>query len=174
MASSAGYPAANAFDDNPATHWISSEEYGVGEWIGYEFATAVSVAQIAIRAPAAPNNAYAPREFKLQWSDDGAAWHDQPGAAWSGAVSWAGGELRTYLVDGPYTITGILRNSDGDPVPGVVYALRLADGAVMGESRADAVTGAYTLRCHDIGPLLVVGAGQDGAVAAASGVVLPI
>ena len=90
------YAQTNAFDNNSATRWTSTDT-AFPHWIRYQFASAVSVAQLSLQAPhitgEAPNS---PRDFTLQWSDDGSAWTTV--LTVTGQPAWAASEIRLFTV----------------------------------------------------------------------------
>lgn len=86
-----GRPASNAFDTNPATIWSSA---GVApNWIGYDFGSAVSIAEVALTLQ---NDAtfydQAPLDCLVQSSDDASAWATE----WShtAMANWTNAETR--------------------------------------------------------------------------------
>lgn len=90
------FPAANAFDGNASTIWVT--DAGPPQWIGYHFASAVDIAQIAVQArPTYMGNS--PKDFDLQFSDDGAVWIQQ--SAFTGQTSWGSNETRTFAAGSP-------------------------------------------------------------------------
>lgn len=82
----AGIPA-NAFDGNAATYWESQKgTAGADIWIGYDFGTPVSVAEIGITAHASYSTNERPTQGFVQYSDDGTSWS----YAWSvEAFTWS-------------------------------------------------------------------------------------
>lgn len=91
----------NAFDNSAATAWL--EEALVG-WIGYKFASAVSVLEYTVQAPPT-NSTRSPATFELQWSDDGNSW---AAADSRSGQTWTNGEIKTFE---PVAGTGKTRTS---------------------------------------------------------------
>jgi hypothetical protein len=98
---------ANAFDGNPNTWWIASGE-GQGTngsaasqysgWLGYEFASPVTVAEVAVTARNDNGGApQAPKDFKIEYSDDGVTWR----TSFVGSVDGAWGQGETKVFTGP-------------------------------------------------------------------------
>lgn len=81
------YSAANAFDGNSGTHWLTA---GVPAWLQYEFTVAKDITEFAISSTFGP--AYTPKDFQLQYWD---------GTAWVTTITRTGepafaSETRTY------------------------------------------------------------------------------
>lgn len=113
-----GESGDQAFDGNAATYWNCDDSSGAG-WISYYFGNAVEVGAVSIQARAdSPDDA--PRDFTVQYSDDGVTWED----AWtvSGQVSWTAGEVREF----PDPVPPVTAIGDA-PKDGDLYARR--DGA---------------------------------------------
>lgn len=86
--------AAKAFDNDNATLWASTAT-NPPHWLRYQFASAVAVAEVTIRARSdSPFQNQAPKEFFIQYSDDGTTWT----TAWGGTdqTGWTAGETRTF------------------------------------------------------------------------------
>jgi hypothetical protein len=64
-----GSGVANAFDNNSSTYW-SAPTTVLDSWVGYQFTSAVSVEQVAITS----TGTYQPRDFVVEWSDNGTTW----------------------------------------------------------------------------------------------------
>lgn len=90
-----GYPAANAFDGNDNTSWISN---GVlPSQIGYDFGAPVDCVQVLLRNRADGYYYQAPKSFTVEWSDDGANWTVE----WAeDNVAW-NSTLQTMLFENP-------------------------------------------------------------------------
>lgn len=75
----AGLPPANAFnsteitDTNSASEWASNN-VGFPEWIQYQFARAVAITEIQMKARAGLESSQAPTGIDFQYSDDGSSW----------------------------------------------------------------------------------------------------
>lgn len=68
----AGNVAANAFDNDTATRWYSSGT--LPSWIRYDFGAGneKNIIEFAAKSPGVQQ--YTPRDFQLQFSDDGSTW----------------------------------------------------------------------------------------------------
>ena len=95
-------PAADAFDDDPvSTFWASSGIAPYPQWLAYDLGAgnAAEVVEYTITAMGEGGGQFAPQVFRLQWSDDGAAWTDaEPSRDLTG--TWSDGQTRTFTVGG--------------------------------------------------------------------------
>ena len=102
----ASYVAAYAFD-NGAAEWCSKPltwdagigVYTVSEWIAYDFSVPRAVCQIAYTAASSVGGwgaYYSPRDFLVQYSDDGSNWYTA--ASFSGYASWTDGETKLFTI----------------------------------------------------------------------------
>jgi Concanavalin A-like lectin/glucanases superfamily/F5/8 type C domain len=84
--------AASIFDNNNATHWALNG--GAGSWIKYQFASPVTVGQVAYRIRGDSNPTHAPSALLVQFSDDNTVW----ATAWqvTGQSSWTNGEEKVF------------------------------------------------------------------------------
>lgn len=77
------YGPAKAFDGNlvgtDGSFWSSNGMGGGGEWVAYQFASAVDVASFRLTGRVGYTLQY-PTVFKLQYSDDGTIWTDATGS----------------------------------------------------------------------------------------------
>lgn len=85
--------AINAFDDSSTTIWYSTDT-AYPHWIGYQFASAVSVAQLSIQATTSPG--YAPKDFTLQKADS-------LSGPWTTVLTvtgntWTSGQIKLFTV----------------------------------------------------------------------------
>ena len=94
------WAAANAFDDNTATDWLSATAQAVPQWLEYNFGVSKTVRRytIRIRDEATTN---APAAFQLQYFD-GSTWQTADTRA---GQTWSVGETKTFDVSVPYTAT---------------------------------------------------------------------
>ncbi len=70
-----GYPAANAFDDDDNTLWVSSQTGAAvngAAWIGYDLGTVQTVNRLLYRTPNAASGVLSAIDVEV--SDDGVAW----------------------------------------------------------------------------------------------------
>lgn len=66
-----GSPASQAFDGNDGTVWGASPV--VNNYVGYDFLTPKKVTEVLIRRGTTAGEA--PRNFRLEWSDNGSSWN---------------------------------------------------------------------------------------------------
>lgn len=89
--------AFNNIHDGSNECWGTTAAGSVPSWLQYHFASAVVVTELAMWPEgAATNLGRAPKDFKLQWSDDGSSWNDALTVA--GATAWTVGSANTYAV----------------------------------------------------------------------------
>lgn len=71
-----GNAPASAFDGSLSSIWRATS--GANEWLRYQFAAPVAVAQIVLYTPTSGTDFInrAPKDCKLQYSDDGSTWSD--------------------------------------------------------------------------------------------------
>lgn len=99
---SASYTVAFAYGpDNAAladanNSWATANNDKVGSWIGYHFPTPVPVGEVALLALKTDPNTQMPRDFDIQYSDNGTTWVTAKSI--TGASAWGAGELRTFAV----------------------------------------------------------------------------
>lgn len=93
-ASHSNVTAGNLFDNNTSSYWNNGSP-GVPSWIQYDFGpgVSVSVGEIAI-IPRYTNQA--PKDFRLQGSNDNASWVDV--AEWIGVTSWSNAVWKYFEV----------------------------------------------------------------------------
>lgn len=91
---------ANAFN---GTGWNAPLE---GAWVGFRFNNPVGIIGVGITAAAFTDQS--PKEFTVEWSDDGSDWHE----CWSvdSQIDWANHELRRFVNPEPVWISA---NYDG-------------------------------------------------------------
>lgn len=80
-------------NDGGTTFWVAST--AKDEWIAYAFTTPVSVREIAMTSRGDGFVTDAPRDFVVQWSDDGLVWND----AWGDITiptAWTAGQTRLF------------------------------------------------------------------------------
>lgn len=149
-----GREAYKAFDDDPSTQWTYASQWG---WLQYAFAVPVSVGAVSItgRPDAGADNA--PRDFLIQFSDDGTTW----ATAWGviGQTGWSLGERREF------TDPAFVSSSSVGSAAGVGSATGTGIAAAIGVGSADGVGAA-----NGVGIALFRGVGSAAGVGAASGV----
>ena len=89
--SSPTYDADKAFDNNSSTLW--SAQYA-SDWLRYQFVSPVKIVQISVRARTDGFANTSPRDFNIQYSDDGTNWTTFWGVV--GQTGWAVGESRVF------------------------------------------------------------------------------
>ena len=91
-----GFDEANAFDGNTSSHqdytWASS--VSSSGWIGYHFASPVSVKEVRISARS--QYSQYPTAFSVDYSDDGVTWTQV--VSYSGQTSWPYETLKAFAV----------------------------------------------------------------------------
>jgi hypothetical protein len=95
---STGNPASSAFDNNAATSWQTGNGT-TAAWLAYDFGVgnAKDIREIAYTV--ATSNLYAPTDFSIQYSDDGAGWTTL--WALSGlSTGWTFGTARVFTYPG--------------------------------------------------------------------------
>jgi hypothetical protein len=97
-----GDPASSAFDANASTFWASGTSTPEN-WLQYQFASAVSVAEVTLQAESASPNR-APTVFAISFSDDGTTWT----TAWevTSVTTWTSGLTQTFT-DPSYKLVSI-------------------------------------------------------------------
>ena len=83
---------AKAFDNDLTSAWISS--VSSSGWIAYQFLAPVSVHEVRIAPRSSPLQS--PRDFTIEWSDDGVAW--TVAATYTGRTSWTASTLTAFAV----------------------------------------------------------------------------
>lgn len=81
-----------------------------------------------------------PKDFKIQWSDDGAVWTDQ--ASFSGITGWIEYQIREFAL-ASYTVSGLVKQ-DGVAAARTVRLYQRDTGALLGTTTSNAITGAYS------------------------------
>ena len=94
-AEQSGNPASAAVDDSASSFWGTYSQAVPQSW-SYDFGSGVyrDIDSISIRAR--PDSYYyeAPRDFVVQYSDDGTTWIDKK--SFAGETGWTSGEVRTF------------------------------------------------------------------------------
>jgi hypothetical protein len=89
----ANVPSA-AFDGNAATFWSTAGSTNP-DWIAYQMVFAKDIAYATIQAGStAGRAARAPKDFQVQYSDDGSSWTTDHTI--TGQVAWGIGEIRAF------------------------------------------------------------------------------
>ncbi len=100
--SHASYPPAGAFDNggnDPAKRWLPLQTDLPEVFIQYDFEASVKVTEYTVQSQSLVVDARSPKDWKLQGSQDAAAWFDLDTVA--GETGWTTWEMRTYQVDSP-------------------------------------------------------------------------
>ena len=99
-AASSTYPGsspADAFDDDAIVSWVSASGAALPQWLQYQFASAVEVAQVAITSGDSASRAdRAPNDFLIEYSDDGSSW--TTALSVTGEPDWGVTETRLYSI----------------------------------------------------------------------------
>lgn len=157
--------AANAFDNNAATFWESSNTAAASRWIRYDLPSAVTVRSVYLSATAYPNEV--PRDFIIQGSNDGTTWENI-----STLVDWsiAMAKSETFRVDLVVRGTSVLETGVGSSR---VLLHRWADYAFVATVIPDSSTGAWEVRLRDPSYLLVTHIGPAGYRPESDGPITP-
>lgn len=84
-----------AFDGNAGSKWTSAGN--VPDYLGYHFPTAIAPVQVSILGPIAANGpTFAPKNFTIDWSDNGTSWNTV--ASITNQTAWGSIEERLFNV----------------------------------------------------------------------------
>lgn len=89
-----GQPVTNCFNGNFVLDWATAGGAVHPHWAAYQFATPVPCSQLAYSVGSSP--ALAPKDFKVQYSDDGLSW--TTALSVTNEPAWSASETRTYNV----------------------------------------------------------------------------
>lgn len=106
--------AANAFDGDATTQWLSSSEVN-GAWVRADAGSSVQVHQYAVGGTVSGHETKAPKTWSLQGSPDGTTWTTVD--TQTNASAFSAAELRTYVLtaDATYRYWRLLfTSSQGD------------------------------------------------------------
>lgn len=111
-----GFVAANAFDGNSSTYWESDNGGVLPSYIGYHFAAAVDIIEVAITAHGTIP-LLAPRTAEVQSSPDGVTWT----TVWTfrGQEDWTGGQTRAFADPARITPAGAVATGGTVTVAGL-------------------------------------------------------
>jgi hypothetical protein len=166
------YNADKAFDNNYNTAWLTVNG-GVPSWIQYQFASAVDVNALSLKATSsaiiANPTQQAPKDFKLQSSNDGSNFTDvltYTDISWTDAY-----QLRTFGFSFNARALGFLyrRNIEDDgefkiietvtelnsPVKRMVRLCDQRSGRLVRQSYSDAITGEVVFDHLRVGPWIL-------------------
>ncbi len=92
-----GRPAANAFDNDPATLWATATDAIEGGWIGYDFGVGatITVLEISLKARNDSSFGQAPVQFVVEYSNDNVTWTE---VKWYTAATWTIGSTQVFAV----------------------------------------------------------------------------
>lgn len=129
------YTAANLFDDDPATfqQWQGS---ALPKWVAYDFGAGNE--QAIVELALFPHSSYAdrmPKDFELQWSDDGIDW--TPHLVVSEETGWVAGAWRTFFHDPAVPTVATVAQAAIELLASPVPQARLAHGTVETLSAPD-------------------------------------
>lgn len=88
--------ASVLFDNSPSSFWDTGGSSQTG-WVAYQFPSPVDIVEYTIRAQ--DNASYldeSPKDWKMQYSDDGSSWYDSFSSV-TNQTGWAASEIRTFL-----------------------------------------------------------------------------
>lgn len=97
-AQTSGFEASKSFDNTTSTTWyIDQNSFPLPQWIGYDFGVgnAKDIVEFALTCWAVSES---PKDFQLQWSDNGVSWTSaiyRAGETWS-----ATGQVKAYSANG--------------------------------------------------------------------------
>lgn len=126
----ASFVPANAFDTNATSYWASGV-LGAGQYIGYHFASAVDIVEVALTVFTGAARTDDPKNFTVDWSDDGSAWTPLMAA---NDQTWTSGQTKTFSTDGTPALRAsqVVIETIGDATPALrgsqVVAEVLSDG----------------------------------------------
>lgn len=78
-----------------ANGWSCAVGQIANSWLSWKSVRPIDITRLKLKGSATA--AQSPREFKLQWSDDGATWYDRK--TWS-PITWTSNEVKEFAVDG--------------------------------------------------------------------------
>lgn len=142
---------ANTVNNSFESVWVSGGS-AMPQWVSYDFGSAVDPKSVAIACEAYAIGTRAPKDFKIQFSDDGSSWADQ--ASITGQTAWTADTFKVFAI-ATYTVSGTVTDT-GSPVARTVRAYRRDTGALLGETTSNAPTGSYTLTVSHGGEVQVV------------------
>jgi len=126
-----------AFDNNVATGFLS--QAGVPNWVGYQFASPISPVEVQVVSPLVNEVNRAPKDFLIQYSDDGSAWTTT--ASITSQTSWTTAQSRLFPVYRG-TFSGNITESLAITA-WILTATKCSDGTFAGTSISTGTT--YTL-----------------------------
>lgn len=85
------FVAANAFDGDTATMWVSTSS---NAWVGYQFPSPVTVVEYGMENASFPGSI--PTAFDFQWSTDGSVWNTIDSRS---GVTWAANTPQYFTID---------------------------------------------------------------------------
>ena len=147
--------AANAIDGDGGTEAGSS--FPLPWWLAVDLGSggAADIKRFEISAQrVVPNRS--PKDFKIQWSDDGTTWTDQ--ATFTGQTGWTQYESRSFATVSA-TYSGVT-----DLLGVTVRAHNRATGTPLAQTTSDAVTGAYSLTVGYDGECYIVALDDAGGI----------
>lgn len=141
------YLKAYAFDNLTTTHWGSATgdmQSGDGAWIGYQFASEVSVSAITLQTSTTQNLTEAPiGTLNIEWSDDGVTWFLQWAVLAGG--TWTATEKRTYAAPiNNTTLAGLTDVNVPSPTDGQVLTYDITTHKWIASSASSATLAGLT------------------------------
>lgn len=141
-----GSAASNAFDGSTATAWMTSLAPSLPTWLRYSFAAPVDIVEVALK-PHASYLTNTPKDFDLEWSDDGTTWTTLFSV--SGLTTWTAGTVYTANAAGLVPARVSAQSLE-------VLSVSAASLRVSAQS-LEALTGTYQIRVPKTYALAVVG-----------------
>jgi len=140
--------ATRGFDNDYTSSKWTTNAVSTG-YIGYNFTSPVEVLQIVITGPVSGQDTYAPKDFTVEYSDDGVVWIETN--SFTGETSWSALEARAYsayAANFSGNITESLAITDWR-----VTATRCSDGVSVGSATTSGAT--YSVNVSTIEPCLI-------------------
>lgn len=91
----AGTSPANLFDGSPTNRWSTSS---TSAWVQYDFGPSNSKDVVEFTMACAPDVTRSPKDFTLQYSDDGSAFTTV--GTYTNIINWQPGQRRTFQLSG--------------------------------------------------------------------------
>lgn len=97
------------YDGSDTSVWMTAQGQVQPSWVGYDFGAGVNVSEIAVTAYIDSYNDRMPKDFDVQYSDDGSSWT----TAWSvtGETGWGTTETRVFTDPNYGAATSITEHS---------------------------------------------------------------
>lgn len=165
-----GWPASNAFDNDPGTSWSSAESVSGVEWLRIDLASAVQIRTFKIASTNASNSYYAPKNFIVQGSNDGTNWDNL-----AEIVDWVPTLTTSHQgsVFHGISLRGVSVLDSGDAST-KVFLHNYSTGAFVKEVIPAPSTGAWSVSLQETTDILVTHIGPSGYRPISDGPITPI